>query len=174
MKERIQKGFPSTIQFPEEFGLLCDWTKENGYPISGYFQLRADDGEAIYWWFWSHAADERLAQFGAGADGALYCIWKQEDGREPIVHLGSEGDALMVLAGDMKEFLTLLAIGYGELGFEDLSIPPQDQECIQPKFQSWVEETFQVKIPATGKEMVDRASSEHDDFAAFVASVPHE
>ncbi len=171
MKNEIKKGFPSSITFPAELGILCDWLAENRYPISGYFELRADDGEAIYWWFRSHAADDRLAPFGAGADGSLYCIWKQNDGREPIVHLGSEGDALMVLAADMKEFITLLAIGYGEIGFEDLSVPPQEEEDINPNFQKWVEDTFSVKIPATGEEIVDRATKKHEDFPAFVASV---
>ena len=51
MKNEIQKGFPATITFPVELGMLCDWLEKNGYPISGYFELRADDGEAIYWWF---------------------------------------------------------------------------------------------------------------------------
>ena len=127
MKGAIRKGFPPSIRFPEELGLLCDWTEQNGYPVSGSFELRADDGEAIYWWFRSHAADDRLAQFGAGADGSLYCVWKQADGREPIVHLGSEGDALMVLAGSIQEFITLLAVGDGEIGFEDLPAPPVSQ-----------------------------------------------
>ena len=172
MKNEILKGFLSAITFPVELGMLCDWLEKNGYPISGYFELRADDGEAIYWWFRSHAADDQLAQFGAGADGSLYCIWKQSDGREPIVHLGSEGDALIVLASNMKEFITLLAIGYGEIGFEDLSVPPQEEEDINPKFQKWVEDTFSVKIPATGGEIVDRATKAHEDFPAYVASVP--
>ena len=171
MKKAIQKGFPSSITFPSELGLLCEWTEKNGYPISGDFELRADDGEAIYWWFMSHAADDRLAQFGAGADGSLYCIWKQEDGREPIVHLGSEGDALMVLAGSMKEFIILLAIGYGELGFEDLSEPPEEAEGGNPTFQKWVKKTFGATIPKTGQEIVERAGRDHDDFAAFVAAI---
>ena len=72
----------------------------------------------------------------------------------------------------MKEFITLLAIGYGEIGFEDLSVPPQEEEDINPKFQKWVEDTFSVKIPATGGEIVDRATKAHEDFPAYVASVP--
>ncbi len=171
MKNSIKAGFPSTITFPEDLGLLCDWVEKNGYPISGYFELRADDDEAIYWWFRSHAADNRLAQFGAGADGSLYCIWKQEDGREPVVHMGSEGDALTVLGGSMKEFITLLAIGYGEIGYEDLSAPPSHKECINPRFQKWVAEAFKVDIPATGQGIVDSARNSHEDFEAFVASV---
>ncbi len=174
MKEAIRAGFPSTISFPEDLARLCDWTEANGYPISGDFELRADDGEAIYWWFRSHAVDDRLAQFGAGPDGSLYCIWRQDDGRQPIVHLGSEGDGLMVLARDMREFIILLAIGYEEIGFDDLESPPQDADGINREFQKWVEETFGVGIPAAGNELVERAGREQDDFAAFVNAIVSE
>jgi hypothetical protein len=174
MKDSIRAGFPSTISFPNELGLLCEWLDRNDYPISGDFELRADDGEAIYWWFRSHAADNRLAQFGAGPDGSLYCIWLQDDGRQPIVHMGSEGNRLKVLAGDMKEFITLLAVGYGELGFEDVSVPPVENEGINPVFQAWVEATFFVKIPKTGEQILRKATADFDNFEAFIASVPRE
>ncbi|MFI4862006.1 MAG: hypothetical protein ACIAXF_15170 [Phycisphaerales bacterium JB063] len=171
LKDTIQKGFPDSIHFPRELELLCEWCDVNGYPISGCFELRADDCKAIYYWFRSHAADDHLAQFGAGADGSLYCIWKQQDGREPIVHMGSEGDALMVLAGSMTDFIRLLAVGYEEIGFENLSAPPEEDSGINPHFQKWVAETFSVSIPATGSEIVEPAGRDHDDFKAFVDSV---
>jgi len=172
MTEAIQKGFPPAIAFPEELVKLCDWNKENGYPISGGFELRADDGEAIYWWFRSHAADDRLAQFGAGPDGSLYCIWKQEDGRQPVVHMGSEGDELKILAGSMKEFITLLAVGYEELGFDDLENEPDEEDKINLDFQKWVTNTFGVSIPKTGIEIQGPASKSHYNFEAWVAAVP--
>ena len=174
MKDAIKAGFPATISFPEDLGLLCGWLEQNGYPISGDFELRADDGEAIYWWFRSHSADDRLAQFGAGPDGSLYCVWRQEDGREAIVHMGSEGDELKVLAHDIREFITLLAIGYEEIGFDDLSLPPSASDSINPHFQKWVEETFNAKIPTTGQAIVQRAAAEHDDFSVFVESIVNE
>ena len=174
MKEAIQKGFPQTITFPNELALLCDWTEKNGYPISGSFELRADDGEAIYWWFRSHAADDRLAQFGAGPDGSFYCIWKQFDGRQPIVHMGSEGNELKILAGTMKDFITLLAVGYDELGFENLENEPLEKEGINEEFQNWVSETFSVTIPKTGLDIFNSANTTHDDFEAWIATVPNE
>ena len=75
----------------------------------------------MYWWFRSHAEDEHLAQVGVGPDGAMYCICRQADGSQSVVHLGSAGDTLKVLAANMWEFLVLLAIGYGELGCDELA-----------------------------------------------------
>ena len=75
MKESIRKGFPDGIVFPEELALLCDWdaTKE-GHVLSGGFELREGDEDTMFYYFGGRLADERLAQFGAGPDGSLYCI----------------------------------------------------------------------------------------------------
>ncbi|AFY38858.1 hypothetical protein Lepto7376_2586 [[Leptolyngbya] sp. PCC 7376] len=174
MEDEIQKYFPLSISFPEELGLLCNWVETNRYPISGYFQLRAGDGQDFYWWFRSHKADERLALFGAGSDGSMYCIWKQDDGREPIVHLGSEGDEVKVLAGNMKDFIALLAIGYSEIGCEDMTKHPVKNEYLHPNFQSWVESEFGIEIPSVGLAIVKPAQESHQNFREWVNSICNE
>lgn len=172
MKELIRKGFPEGIEFPEELSMLCDWdSSKEGHVLSGGFELREGDADTMFYYFGGRRADTRLAQFGAGPDGSLYCIWKQDDGRQPIVHLGSEGDSLMVLASDMREFISILAIGYDEIGFEDLSAPPEDEDYVNPRFRNWVESTFGIEIPETAHGIVAKATEDHDDFPRFVESV---
>lgn len=168
MIESIKKQVPEGITVPSELETLCKWEVERGYPISGYFELRAGDGKDFYYWFGSHDADPFLALFGAGSDGSMFCIWKQEDGRQPIVHLGSEGDEVKVLAENMKEFIKLLAVGYGEIGHEDTSKPPEEKEGINPDFQCWVRDDLGLEIPETGDVIIQRAIASHDDFAAWV------
>ena len=172
MKNEIRRHFPEQIKFPYELEQLCDWLSENGYPISGDFELLADDGEFFFHWFGSHAADDKLALFGSGPDGSLYAIWLQEDGRQPIVHLGSEGDNLKVLAFSMLEFIQLLSIGYSEIGHDDLSKPPKTTDGINPKFQKWVKDIIQIEIPKIGNQIVQSAIDKHDNFNAWVATVP--
>lgn len=162
--DTIAAAFPSTIPFPSEIRSLCDWTSANGYPISGYFELRDHDDETLRCWFGTERAIGDLAQFGAGADGSLYCVWRAHDGSFPVVHLGSEGDAIYVFAPTAKEFLRLLAIGYDEIGFADLTAPPTEEdreESVNPAFQRWVTETFGVPIPETGAEIVELDSPKH-------------
>jgi hypothetical protein len=170
MIESISKHFPTGIVIPSELKALCEWNEKNGYPISGYFELRSGDGDDFFYWFGSRHADSDLALFGAGGDGSMYCVWKQEDGRQPIVHLGSEGDELKVLAKDMEDFLRLLAVGYGDLGHEDTSLPPEDKEEINPTFQNWIKNELKLTIPETGDEIIKTAISTHDDFAAWVTT----
>ena len=68
----------------------------------------------------------------------------------------------------MKDFLRLLAIGYGDIGHEDTCSPPEDKEEINPDFQKWIREDLGLGIPKVGDEVIQKAISNHDDFAAWV------
>jgi len=168
--EDIKKGFPPNIPFPKELEQLIDWTNQNGYPVSGFFELRAGNGDTMFYWFGFRHVDDQLAQFGAGADGSLYCIWDAGDQSFPVVHLGSEGNAIKVLAADFTDFLRLLAIGYGELGFEDLSKPPEENEP-NSKFQEWVKVQFNTTIPTNGSEFITLKENGKCKFATWVDRV---
>lgn len=161
------ESFPASIPLPRELRALCDWLETNGYPISGAFELRKHEVETICLWFGSERAVGHLAQFGAGSDGCLYCIWRQGDGRSPIVHMGSEGQDNVVLASDALGFLRLLAIGYEDIGDADFSSPPEP-DCANPAFQAWVSETYGVTIPKTGSEITLTAQETHGDFQSWI------
>ena len=168
--ERLQNTFPAEIPVPDALVQLCAWHETHGYPdgypISGDFELYADVHNSIEMWFGSPAVVDRFGVFGAGPDGSLYAIWRQDDGRQPIVHLGSEGENNWVLATDFVEFLRLLAIGYDEIGFADLEQPPESPPN-QP-FARWVSQRFAVSIPATGAEITASAQVTHDDFQSWI------
>lgn len=169
--DSLSAAFPSTIPFPREICSLYEWTTANGYPISGYFELCDHDDETLRCWFGTRLAIGDLAQFGVGADGSLYCVWRSPDGSFPVVHLGSEGDAILVLAPSPLEFLRLLAIGYDEIGFADLASPPTEEdreENVNPAFQKWVTETYGVSLPATGAEIVDLDAPKHLAFQQWI------
>lgn len=163
--DEIKKGIPDNLEIPGELDSLVEWVEENGYPISGCFELRADDGDTMFYWFGFRDVEKLLGQFGAGADGSLYCIWDNGTGEFPIVHMGSEGDSLFVLAPNFVEFLRLLAVGYSEIGFEDLNLPPEEDESNEI-FSEWVSETFDVEIPSIGSEVTSKYSG--PDFQKWV------
>jgi hypothetical protein len=159
--------FPIAIPIPEELRNLIGWNEKHGYPISGGFELREHDDESVVLWFGSGRAVGRLAIFGAGPDGSMYALWLQDNGQYRVVHLGSEGQNLFVLARDMREFLVLLAVGYFEIGFEDLSQPP-DADGANPRFRKWVASQLSCVIPATGDEIVRTAQSTSENFEKWV------
>ena len=165
--EEIEGRFPPNIRMPEELRHFCSWVMENGYPISGCFKLRSDYYEAVKYWFGKDDFVHRFGMFGAGADGSLHNLWVQDDGKVVVVHMGSEGDSNFVLAENFKDFLRLLAIGYSELGFDDLSKPPAP-EGINPKFQQWVRDTYKVTIPTLGSEIIVPAKERCQDFTAWI------
>lgn len=169
--ENICEGIPNDIQIPMELEKLCDWAEQNGYPISGYFEIRPDDGETMRYWLGSDDVSHRFGIFGAGSSGEIYAIWKDDTGKQKIVHLGSEGDSLIILADDFVDFLRLLAIGYNDLGYDDLTKSLEelgqngyDMNGKNQKFTNWVEKEFVVKIPRTGNEIVDVNNKEFESW----------
>ena len=171
--ESIKKGIPNTITLPNELKKLCKWTEQNGYPISGCFELRADDGETMRYWLGFTDVSDRFGLFGAGASGDIYAFWIDDSGKQKIVHLGSEGDAIYILANNFVDFLRLLAIGYDEIGFADMSKTVDEwnleagndkNEGINPKFRDWVEQEFKVKVPKKGCEIANFNDREFNDW----------
>ena len=170
--DKIQSEFPPGVPLPAHLRKLCDFLDDTGYPISGYMRLRPE-GEALKSWFGPGAdAWNELAGFGSGPDGSIIALWIYP-GRNvhnaPVVHLGSEGNRLQVIANDMVDFLRLFGIGYGELGFDDLSLPPEEPESAEG-LRHWLVSEFGITPPPTGNEIVARAKSNHPDFATWVQS----
>jgi hypothetical protein len=83
------------------------------------------------------------------------------------VHLGSEGQNNVVLASDIREFLHLFGIGYGELGFDNLSAPPEEPGSAE-RLRAWLSSEFGIAPPVTGAELVRRAQARHPDLEAWV------
>src|SRR6476620_11602483 len=119
--DRIEAEFPPGVKMPGEMRRLCDFLDRTEYPISGSMKLRPE-GEGLKGWFGAGSeAWHQLAGFGAGPDGSTLASWLYagpDVASAPVVHLGSEGDQLVVLADNFREFLALFGIGYGELGFD--------------------------------------------------------
>jgi len=59
--EKMKQSFPLNIPFPIELEQLIDWANQNGYPISGYFKLRAGDSDTMFYWFGFRHVDDKLA-----------------------------------------------------------------------------------------------------------------
>jgi len=166
--ENIKKGIPNKITLPIALKKLCEWTEQNGYPISGCFELRADDGQTMDYWT-GYPTDknltDRLGFFGVGSTGDLYGFWIDKAGNQKIIYLSTEGGGeRYVLANNFVDFLRLLAIGYDEIGWADMNKSPEEwnveqglnkNEGINPKFREWVEQEFQVKTPKKGAEIAD-------------------
>ncbi|HEX7446791.1 MAG TPA: hypothetical protein VF306_04555 [Pirellulales bacterium] len=163
--DRIEAEFPSGTVMPPDLRRLCDYLDRTDYPISGYMKLRPE-GESLKAWFGGDTeAASQFAGFGAGPDGSILAFWLYagpDASMAPIVHLGSEGQNNAVLASDFHEFLHLFGIGYGELGFEDLSAPPAEPGTAR-HLRLWLADEFNIIPPATGAELVRKAQARHPD-----------
>lgn len=110
-----------------------------------------------------------------GADGSKAAFWIDEQGNQRIVHLGSGSGSVLtcVLAEDPVDFLRLIAIGYGEICWNDqYAAPPNEGRgpghlFVHPNipFQNWVTETFHAAIPKCALEIV-KHPAEMDESAS--------
>lgn len=170
--DQIAAEFPPNVAMPDELRQLCDFFDRTDYPLSGCMRLRPE-GEGLKAWFGDGSdAWRQLAGFGSGPDGSILALWLYADSdakRAPIVHLGSEGDHLMVIADSFREFLGLLAIGYDELGFDDLKRPPENPQTAK-RLREWLSTALGIKSPETGIEIVKKAQSRHPNFEQWVIS----
>jgi hypothetical protein len=155
---------------PADLRRLCDYLDRTDYPISGYMRLRPEGGPLKAWFGGDTEAASQFAGFGAGPDGSILAFWLYrgpDASTAPIIHLGSEGQNNVVLASDFREFLYLVGIGYGELGFDDLSAPPSEPETAE-RLRAWLLAEFGIRPPATGAALVKQAQARHPDLEAWI------
>lgn len=164
--ERISGTVPPGTRLPDELRLLCDYRDRSGDPISGCMKIRPDDFGGVRAWFDNdEEMANRFAYFGAGPDGSILALWLL-DGPDattaPVVHLGSEGSNNVVLAKDFRTFMQLFGVGYDELGFDDLTVPPIDPDSAE-SLRAWLRTQFGVICPETGSGIVAEARASCPD-----------
>jgi hypothetical protein len=181
-----------TLQFMEDHG--CVQTRRDGvrymamHPepeISDIAITTFHIPDAAVTACWTKSDDpevnDRLVIFlRTGGDGSWAGLWRDDDGQQRIVHLGSGSGSVMlcVLTKNMEDLLRLLAIGYNELcwpeqiektpdevredEYDDDDYPPPPQ-----LFRHYVKDILGFNIPARASEIVSNtvsmSESESDD-----------
>ena len=181
MKARL----PATMSLPAEFEALFDWIEANDFfmasqrfpgdrlgmlgPAEGpelgtiilfRVETREQAQETGDLWFRGSVPDiaDRLVVFArTGGDGSHVAFWIDDQGRQQIVHLGSEGQ-VGILTATPLDFLRLLAIGYEEISGDCLEAPdepPDDQLVVNDSYRSWLTARYSATIPRTASEVMN-------------------
>lgn len=108
----------------------------------------------------------------SGGDGSWAGLWRDDNGQQKIVHLGSGSGSVMlgVLTENIEDLLRLLAIGYDELCWpEHFNRTPAevradeygDDDHPPPPalFRNHVSQTLGLPIPERASEIVQRTAS---------------
>jgi hypothetical protein len=174
LADQIEAGFPTGARMPADLRRLCDYAERSGDPQIGYHELRPG-GDALRAWFHGdETAAGKFAAFGAGPPGSVLAFWLYagpDAAAAPVVHLGPHDLHYTLLAADVQAFLYLLGVGYGELGFDDLTIPPAELWLPPPppdQLRAWLRAEFGITPPFTGTELVREARARHPDLGAWV------
>ena len=181
----IARSLPPGLSLPHELVAAFDWMESVGAVgrmKNGQYVGMTDpealnqsggclvhfypaDPRVVRAWTGSNASDlDRLAPIAqTGSDGSMAGLWRDDDGRIRIVHLGSGSGSISVgiFTRSPLDFLRLLAVGYQELCWPDEyeMLPIEtcfDRSTYRPptRFRSWLTSTYSVTIPSTAAPLV--------------------
>ena len=191
LRTAIEASLPEGFVLPAEFATTFDWLQDNGHvgevrgaPYAGVFGFDAGDSsslafhpaesEFMKYWLGNPDVDSQIAVImRTGTDGSRAGLWRDADGVQHIVHLGSGSGstAVGVLVESPVDLLRLFAIGYDEVCWPEIHSltarevfdaelaesgdDPEDWVFELPEeFRSFVSETFGVSIPQRASEIV--------------------
>lgn len=168
-RTEFQKNFPAGTNPPYLLLRLFDYQNEIDDFFSGHFEFVVEGADSVLTWFdGDKDAASQFVPFGQDSDGSSYCYWLY-DGRKleqaPIVFLGSEGVNNSVLADNTRDFLSLLAVGYDELGFPFRQVEETDNLL---HFRSWLKREFNIMPPENGERLIEIARAKHPDIEKWM------
>ncbi|MGV3345178.1 hypothetical protein ACGVWS_05310 [Enterobacteriaceae bacterium LUAb1] len=126
------------------------------YEINPDITFTTSGQNGIHYWFdltdITEEISSRLVSFAeSGFDGSQLAFWVDDSHSLRVVHMGSGSGSMLccVVANNAREFLSLLSIGYGQLGdVYDFSLSPEqidDGVKINHSFVAWLEFEFGIK-----------------------------
>ncbi|WP_185922210.1 hypothetical protein [Hafnia paralvei] len=172
------------VQPPDELLALYNWIEENGF-IEEYndgflygrishdweytpdITFTASYQESIHHWFDLPTVTEEIASrlvifASSGMDGSMLGLWLDDDKQVRFVHLGSGSGSMLccIIADNARDFLSLLAIGYAEVGdVYDFFLPPEelgDKPKLNTLFLDWLKREFYITRPRNASLIVKR------------------
>lgn len=165
----IIESHDGLIETPK--GMMGDPTVYHYGRISSDYDINPDvtfttsGQKGIQYWFnlveVTEEISSRLISFAeSGFDGSQLAFWLDNSNTLRVVHMGSGSGSMLccVIADNAMEFLSLLSIGYGQLGdIYDFSLSPEqidDEVRINHSFIEWLECSFGIKRPCDASDII--------------------
>jgi hypothetical protein len=172
--EEFRRNFPSRDTVPERLVQLLEFQNRSRDWYSGDFELVSWPFGYAVWFAGDCKAAEQFAVFGKGGDGSLYAFWLlpgRTPTEAPVVFLGSEGTDCGVLAGNLDEFLGLLALGATDLGFKaswGSLVSPSVSTPHEMEFRDWLKRSFRITAPIDPMGVITAARKSHPEFETWL------
>jgi len=173
--EQLQVMFPAGVQLPDTLSKLCQYSEQDKDYICCDFKLIANRYGISQAFRDVKDESKHMAIFGRDGHQSLYGYWMYGEhsvDQAPIVYVHHEGVGTAVIANTLEELLSLLALGYEEIGLVT-AWQMQEQERKVPcegidRFRVWLESELGVRPAADGRAVIARAQQAHPDFAAWL------
>ncbi|HET6250635.1 MAG TPA: hypothetical protein VFE47_23305 [Tepidisphaeraceae bacterium] len=166
----FKKNFPAKTAVPELLTRLLGYQNKNPGCYSGQFELSEGGPESALAWFdGDKDAAAHFVIFAQEGDGALFGFWMY-DGRTldnaPLVVLNSEG-GVSLLANNLKDFFSLLAIGGNEFGgdFEEADEPAEGLD----HFRKWLKNELNISPAKNPVRALMKVEQNHPSLEKWMA-----
>jgi hypothetical protein len=165
-KTMQMNNFKPDFTFPEIWSKCCDWVDDMHYThwMGAGFEHDNSGKNTLTHFIKEETIQNRFAVFGHTGDDSLFAVWKQDDGRLPVIYLGDGGTA-KVITESIEDFIDLLAINYRDVEDANITIEPTyDDGEIKERFnnrafRAFYTQTLNRAIQTTGAEIKARAET---------------
>lgn len=161
----------------------CAWfesARPGHFFVCGDFLLLEEPDHDMELWFGDPArarrAGEQLTLFMSDGDTALYGFWRYQGqplAEAPIVYLDDEGANNSVVASTLREFLSLIAVGYERISFKMIQYYAKNPQRFKPynTFKCPLFAALQIQPAADPLAVVTAARKAHPDFDAWITEL---
>jgi flavin-binding protein dodecin len=164
VRKKQMDNFVPDFDFPEAWGKCCDWVDDKHFTewMSAGFEQDETGKQTLTHFIKEENIQNRFAAFGQSSDDSIFAVWKQDDGRMPVVYLG-EGGTAKIITESMEDFIDLLAINYRDVESADITTEPiyddakTKEHFNNRNFRDFYTKTFKKGIATTGLAMNKRA-----------------
>jgi hypothetical protein len=171
--KKLRKELPPGALMPESLVKLFKYAKKSKGVLACDFRLSTDGRQdALDWFDGDEDAASQFVIFGSDGTQSLYGFWRYDDQpleQAPVVYLNGEGVRNTVLANDLTEFLSLLALGRERIGsYRGWTDEPECEKAIKP-FRKWLRDELGIAPPKNGLKIIERARAAHPDLDKWIA-----
>jgi hypothetical protein len=201
--QRMTLALPPGLAYPPELIELFDWLEASGHARAGAATLAHPDQPCFRYderqqkmivlqgtdiaFFpsegpWGELPPDRVHVFArSGGDGSRLALWRDDQGRSRVVHLGSgSGSVWWGCVGQVPlDLLLLLGLGYLEIAIADqlrlrpAEVPDVQLEGLNEPYRAWLVQRWGLAVPECGVDVIpaDPCWDDHpseDPFWLFV------
>lgn len=174
---QIESKLPPGKKLPDGIRKLIELQDQWNECIVSNFEMSSAD--LVNWFDGDRDMGNQFVHFAQEADDSSYAMWfypELQKVEAPIVFLSGEATDFGVIANNLTDFMSLLAVGFDEIGYE-LSSLSSDEVFVTSeevdleklwKFRNWLKCEFDIEPAIDPAQLVLFAKASHPNLKDII------